>query len=281
MYHNRSFRNDACDPLANAIENIPNPVLSKHGKTMCREYGPVLKERLEAAGIDFGAALLGGSYLRRATETASLLFPGHTVARVPYLTEPGDIPVNQPDGGFTSSWPDALRHLAGTGQTQFVIVSHGNYMRERVWPSVSREPSAYMGNLDTIVIRGFLTREGNLLRPTAHRIDYDGRLTTESPGDSCSLPRSLAYIHQLARRTKKQQLADQARMRKPRQTGGWIPSVMGSFVKVPKAPSVTDQKGGFIPSVMGGFVENGLRLIPLCGYLGYKMFKTTRKTKRR
>jgi len=241
--------------LANAIENIPNPVLSKHGKIMCREYGPVLKERLEAAGIDFGSALLGGSYLRRATETATLLFPGHTVARVPYLTEAGDVPVNQPDGGFTSSWPDALRHLAGTGRSQFVIVSHGNYMRERVWPSVSREPSAYMGNLDTIVIRGFLTREGNLLQPRVDRIDYDGRLTTESPGDSCSLPRSLAYIHQLARRTKKQQLADQARMRK--------------------------QKGGWAPSVMGSFVENGLRLIPLCGYLGYKMFKTTRKTKRR
>jgi hypothetical protein len=253
MYHNRSYRNDACDPLGAAIEKIPNPKLSKHGRIMCREYGPVLKERLEATGIDFGTALIGGSYLQRATETATRLFPGHDIKQVPYLTESGNVPVNQPDGGFTSSWPDALKYLARTGKTQFVIVSHGNYMRGLIWPSVSKEPSAYMGNLDTIVIRAVLTPLGHLLQPTAHRIDYDGRITTQTPGDTCSLPRSLAYIHKLARKTKKQQLAEQARGR---------------------------QKGGWAPSIMGPFVDNGLRLIPLCGYLGYKMFRG-RKTRRR
>jgi len=252
MYHNRSYRNDACDPLGAATEKIPNPKLSKHGRIMCREYGPVLKERLEATGIDFGTALIGGSYLQRATETATRLFPGHDIQQVPYLTESGNVPVNQPDGGFTSSWPDALKYLARTGKTQFVIVSHGNYMRERIWPSVSKEPSAYMGNLDTIVIRAVLTPLGNLLQPTAHRIDYDGRITTYTPGDTCALPRNLSYIRSLARKTKKQQLAEQARG----QTGGWSPSIMGPFV------------------------DNGLRLLPLCGYLGYKMFKG-RATKRR
>ena len=253
MYHNRSYRNDACDPLGTATEKIPNPKLSKHGRIMCREYGPVLKERLEAAGIDFGTALIGGSYLQRATETATRLFPGHDIHRVPYLTESGNVPVNQPDGGFTSSWPDALKYLARTGKTQFVIVSHGNYMRERIWPAVSKEPSAYMGNLDTIVIRAVLTPLGNLLQPTAHRIDYDGRITTYTPGDTCALPRNLSYIRDLARKTKKQQLAEQARG----QTGGWSPSIMGPFV------------------------DNGIRLLPLCGYLGYKMLGQKTRRKRR
>jgi len=251
MYHNMAESED--DPLAAAIENIPNPALSKHGRLMCRTYGPVLKGRLEAEGIDFGAALVGGSYLQRATETASLLFPGHRVARVPYLTEAGDVPVNQPDGGFVSSWPDALRYLAGTGATQFVVVSHGNYMRERVWPAVSSAAWRYVGNLDTIVIRGFLTQAGNLLQPKAHRIIYDGRITTETPGDTCKLPRGLAYIRDLARTRRK-------KVAKPL-TGG--------------------QAGGFAPSVMGAFAANGLRLVPLCGYLGYKMFNTVRSTKKR
>lgn len=267
MYHNMAESED--DPLAAAIENIPNPALSKHGRLMCRTYGPVLKGRLEAEGFDFGAALVGGSYLQRATETASLLFPGHRVARVPYLTEAGDVPVNQPDGGFVSSWPDALRYLVGTGARQFVVVSHGNYMRERVWPAVSSEAWRYVGNLDTIVIRGFLTQAGNLLQPKAHRIIYDGRITTETPGDTCKLPRGLAYIRDLAR------------TRKTKQRGGFAPSVMGAFTKVAKPPSITDQNGGFIPSVMGSFAVNGLRLVPLCGYLGYKMFNAVRSTKKR
>ena len=43
------------------------------------------------------------------------------------------------------------------------------------------------------------------------------------------------------------------------------------------------QAGGFSPSVMGQFASAGLRLLPVAGYMGYKMFnkKGSRKTRRR
>jgi hypothetical protein len=39
-------------------------------------------------------------------------------------------------------------------------------------------------------------------------------------------------------------------------------------------------KGGFSPSIMGSFASNGLRLLPLAGYVGYNQFKNFSKTKR-
>ena len=42
------------------------------------------------------------------------------------------------------------------------------------------------------------------------------------------------------------------------------------------------QSGGFSPSVMGQFASAGLRLLPVAGYMGYKMFsKKSRKAGRR
>jgi len=39
-------------------------------------------------------------------------------------------------------------------------------------------------------------------------------------------------------------------------------------------------KGGFSPSIMGSFASNGLRLLPLAGYVGYNQFKNFSKTNR-
>ena len=41
------------------------------------------------------------------------------------------------------------------------------------------------------------------------------------------------------------------------------------------------QRGGWSPSLMAGFAANGLRLIPVAGYMGYKMFKTRKQTRRK
>ena len=42
------------------------------------------------------------------------------------------------------------------------------------------------------------------------------------------------------------------------------------------------QAGGFSPSVMGQFANAGLRLLPVAGYMGYKLFnKKSRKARRK
>jgi hypothetical protein len=41
------------------------------------------------------------------------------------------------------------------------------------------------------------------------------------------------------------------------------------------------QSGGFSPSVMGQFASAGLRMLPVAGYMGYKMFNKTQKKRAR
>jgi hypothetical protein len=43
----------------------------------------------------------------------------------------------------------------------------------------------------------------------------------------------------------------------------------------------SDQKGGWSPTLMTSFATNGLKLLPVAGYMGYKMFKNQRKTRKR
>ncbi len=39
------------------------------------------------------------------------------------------------------------------------------------------------------------------------------------------------------------------------------------------------QTGGFSPSVMGSFLVNGARLLPAAGYMGYRMFQKAKTQK--
>lgn len=45
-------------------------------------------------------------------------------------------------------------------------------------------------------------------------------------------------------------------------------------------PPAWNAVGGFSPSIMGSFASNGLRLLPLAGYVGYNQFKNFSKTNR-
>jgi len=40
------------------------------------------------------------------------------------------------------------------------------------------------------------------------------------------------------------------------------------------------QKGGFAPSIMGSFAANGLSLLPMAGYMGYRMMNKGSKTRK-
>lgn len=60
------------------------------------------------------------------------------------------------------------------------------------------------------------------------------------------------------------------------QTGGSQNSVLRGARYRSRQPFV----GGFSPSIMGSFASNGLRLLPLAGYVGYNQFKNFSKTNR-
>lgn len=214
MYQNMSYRMDEFDPIESAIGNIPNPKLSFYGRKMCREYSKSLHEKLVNAGVDVDGAYYGCSYLQRTKETAGLLFSDKRIVRVPYITESGDIPVNQPDGGYKTSWPDALAYLRSKGRRTYILVSHGNFMMDNVWAATTQTRPKFVRNLDAILINGDLGASGWTSQPTLSRIDYDGEDYTHKLDDRCSLPRNMAFLKRLARRTRKQQHQDYLKDRK-------------------------------------------------------------------
>lgn len=56
-----------------------------------------------------------------------------------------------------------------------------------------------------------------------------------------------------------------------------VPITRSGRVVVP----LSRQMGGWSPTLMASFAVNGMRLLPIAGYTGYKMFKNWKKTQRR
>ena len=73
--------------------------------------------------------------------------------------------------------------------------------------------------------------------------------------------------------------------RTPEATGVGIAGSTDAWVRTPVSQMGgrrQKQAGGFNPTIMGQFASAGLRLIPVAGYMGYKMFnkKGSRKSRK-
>ncbi len=179
---------------------------------MARAYGPTIRERLADAGFHVETAHVGASHLRRAQQTARLLF-GRTPRTMPHMTENGAIPENTPAGMRyrTPDWDSFLEHLAGTFRTggEFIVVGHGSFLKRQVWPAVARRPwSGTFNNLDAFVVEGELTPAGRLRDVQVRVLRYDGDL--HRGPDRCALP---AKISALTRMTKRQRQRQQQQQR--------------------------------------------------------------------
>ena len=193
---------DTEHPLAAASQRIRDPALSVHGAAMARAYGPALRARLEQLSVPLTAptVAIGSSGLRRARETASLLFPTippTDMVHFPHIKEFGNIPENTP-ARLRRDRPDFrafLRHLHDLPQTTFIVVAHGSFLRSEAWPAVAprRGPHARFGNLDAFVVRAGLAEDGRLLRPRTTDLPWRGR----RPGgaDRCSRRVERLIVH--------------------------------------------------------------------------------------
>jgi len=171
-------------PLVAASQQIRDPALSVHGAAMARAYGPTLRACLQRLGLPpllDSSVAIGNSGLRRARETASLLFPTIPTADLvhfPHIKEFGNIPENTPSR-LRRDRPDFrafLRHLHGLPQTTFIVVAHGSFLRSEAWPAVAprRPHHARFGNLDAFVVRTKLTEDGRLLSPRTTDLPWRG-----------------------------------------------------------------------------------------------------------
>jgi broad specificity phosphatase PhoE len=179
-----------------ASQKVRDPGLTKIGRQMAESYGSALRAKAQAAGFDLDTATIGSSALRRAKETAALLFPAAAAKLVvfPHLTEHGRIPENTPKrhAHTRPDWNAFLRHLRVSRATseqatlQVIAVGHGGYLRE-VWRQLTGRPAAALHNLDAFVVEGDLDVRCRLTMERTERVPYTGRVAAEAPGDQCLL----------------------------------------------------------------------------------------------
>lgn len=301
--------------LEDASQQLRDPGLTMIGQQMAELYGPTLKARLAAAGFDMTRAVVGASALRRAKETATLLFPGHVVQVMPHLTEHGAIPENTPRvglGGRKPSWAAFIQYLCETvpadQECQLVVVGHGGFLRSEVWGALTGRPKTRMRNLDAFVIEGDLdTATGRLLHRHVAEIPYTERI--EGP-DRCVVAEDHAHVVRHTRKISAPSKMTRRRSTRRQHGGAATPlplayfqpgafegrtvdptgvGLAGSSSSWARAPlpagaqmggSRKRQRGGFSPSVMGSFITNGLRFVPVAGYMGYKMMERRRPHRR-
>jgi broad specificity phosphatase PhoE len=302
---------DRRNPLVRASQEILDPALSAVGRQMAEHYRPTLQKRLEEAGFNIEAATIGCSGLRRARETAQLLFPGHNVQHMPHIKEYGNIPENTPlvAKRCRPDWHEFLRYVYNTSISQLAVVGHGSFLGKGIWKSVSKEPHARFSNLDGILISAILTEDGQFMNPQVTEFKYKPPAYISGAADQCSaaVESKIAKHSKMKRVTKKwkrsrRQLKSQrgggvnmplayfqdgAQMNGtyPEPTGTGLVATSNSWVRAALNQTggrrgTRKQQGGFSPSIMGSFVANGSRLIPAAGYMGYRMFEKAGKTRK-
>jgi broad specificity phosphatase PhoE len=187
--------------LEDQSQKIRDPGLTALGRKMADTYGASLRKKASEQGFDLSAATIGSSSLRRAKETAALLFPEATERLVvfPHLSEHGKIPENTPKEHRLTKpgWNHFLRHIyrrfkdtaaaASDDPIQIIAVSHGSYMKDVWWELTS----CYVGfnNLDSFFFEGELDSRGKLVAKSPLYILYDGIPPTpiRKNKDSCPL----------------------------------------------------------------------------------------------
>ena len=306
---------DWSNPVVKISQQVRDPGLTSVGRRMASVYSAQLQRRLKDAGINLDRAIIGSSALRRAKETAALLFPEHKRIVFPHLTEHGKLPENTPRGPHKSrpDWRAFIEHICDkiVDDCDLVIVGHGSYLKA-VWADITGEKPAHLHNLDGFIVDGAID-EGHLHVSKATKIPYDHGVDADA-ADKCPAPEDHHFVaRKLAAHTKKMVKRSRHSRRRSGQRGGagmplaWYQP--GAQMRAPYIAEATGegaagstpgwartglaqtggrrltrkQQGGFAPSVMGSFVNNGMRLLPVASYMGYKMLsrKKGRRTHRR
>jgi broad specificity phosphatase PhoE len=138
---------------------LRDPGLSTEGKVVVEAYGPTLRKRLEAEGVNLDTAVYASSPLKRAKQTLAALFPGKHGIILSLFGENGRIPENTP-AGETYQKPDIdriLDHLAALtvlhNNKDIIVVGHGSFLTSTVWPTFSKKPHEKFKNLDAFIVK--------------------------------------------------------------------------------------------------------------------------------
>ena len=300
-------------------QSILDPGLSMTGIEMAKSYTSQLHTNLAGLGIKVDTAVIGSSSLRRAKDTARILF-GREPVTFSHFKELGNIPENTPakEKYTIPHFPTVLRDvyaiLKQSHTSEIIIVGHGSFIAKNVWSQNLRRPyprsDGRLRNLDGIYISGTLSFSGDLVIHTIRAVKQNIIINVTTSKDKCSVPEQEVYIqtktdvlrrddremrsrrrshHRRSQRKEQRQRGgmplgyfnDGAQMRETSSfPSGHPPVSSGNWIQ---PPTTQTHFGGFSPSIMSGFVSAGSRIAPLAMYLGYKSRSSykTRKSGRK
>jgi broad specificity phosphatase PhoE len=295
-------------PLIVASQTLRDPALSVVGRRMAAAYGPRLRQKLRDLGLDVERAVIGASPLRRAQQTAALLFPGFRVTTFRHLGENGAIPENTPEGTRYTS-PDwrafvasVAAHTTSGTHGDFVIIGHGSFLRSIAWQAVTGAARTKpFANLDGFLVEADIGVDGSIQDACVTPLSLPANLAphVHNAADACALPAKIRRLTQ--KMTQKQQRGgglplayyqDGAQMRGTyaEPTGAGLATTTAAWSRSPLSQTGGRRKsrkvhrrrqaGGWAPSVMGTFAANGATVLPIAAYLGYKMYKNQRPTRK-
>ena len=208
------------DPKLVAIsQGLRDPGLTVDGARTASQYGPLLTGQLRGLGFDVDHCLVGSSLLRRARETARLVF-GRRPRTLPHFTENGKIPENTPAAQHYSppNWDRVAAHLSTLvhdGQS-VAIVSHGSFLGS-LWPIFTgHELSQRLNNMDGILLDIEVSKHGNRVH-AAHEIPCS--VHVDPSIDKCKVG-DRQKIATLRRSMAQQRKSRQQQQRQKNQRGG-------------------------------------------------------------
>jgi phosphohistidine phosphatase SixA len=319
MRHSKSCSNHVrsgdSDPNIVVSKEIRDPGLSTLGSSAAHAYASILRRRLAEKGFELDRAFIGASALRRAQDTARIVFGRDRIATLPHFTENGQIPENTPAGRpyAAPNWPRFVAHLSTlvTEGQSVAVVGHGSFLLS-LWPRLTGSPrSKRLNNLDGILLDADIDSRG--LR--VHSFEELHAPVTKGSSDTCGIPdmQKISVIRK--RMTRKQKggngstgmplayFQDGAQMRGTTAAATGV-GLAGSWFRAPLHQtggsrrrtrrqrggfgsraergrhSLRSQNGGFTPSIMGSFASNGMQLLPVAGYMGYKMYSNQKRRTR-
>ena len=316
MRHSKSccnhIRHETDIPLS---QEIRDPALSIEGHHVAAEYGPRIRSCLQKAGFDVPTALITSSRLRRAKETAALIF-GRPSKPLSHFAENGAIPENTPAAATYEkpSWPSYVKQIAALTKDgdSVATVGHGSYLLS-LWPMLTgHERKERLNNLDGILLDITVSPSGHAvvhghreLRCLVKPKDHADKCTTADNKKIAALSKMTTFRkgkHTKAKTQKRQRTRSRSRSQHGGFTnlplgyvqpggqfagtttqatgGGVVFPTTGDFVRAP-LNQTGGHVGGFSPAIMGAFAANGARLMPFAGYMGYRMYSNQKKSRRR
>ena len=297
MRHSKSCSNHLRESEDDTVSQaVRDPGLTEIGTRWARDYAPVLRERLGSAGFDIDGALIGASALRRAQDTARIVF-GRNPVVMPHFTENGAIPENTSEGSTYAApnWQRFVAHVSTLAKdgASVAVVGHGSFLRS-LWPHLTgAERAARLNNMDGILLDADVSASG--LHVRAFKEFRHEAASAKAGGDRCGVVdnKKISTLKRMRQRQRgggvnmpQAYFQDGVQMRGTfgEATGVGLAGAGNGWVRAPLAQTggrTRRQRGGFSASIMGSFAANGARLVPLATYLGYKMYTNQKKTKKR